>query len=315
MSKGPASIDLTFITVQHSRDGLKASGDRTVRSHVTRYQWRKHNEQRRREAISSGRMKRRTGEFLPLRMELDCTALTGLRRGNSADDVTPGQGDRELDSDTNEPVRVLPIPRLVGGHRVDPFRSYPVSWKPFFPSLVDHYLVHMAVDIPELDQPGNQGLLRTRWFPLVISEPALFHVILLIAASHHASVHGSPDSLRLNLLQLRHAAVQSINDALAARPAALGDALIGAVAKMASYEAMFGTTDHYNIHMQGLIQLIRLRGGFGALGLDGLLRRIVIWIDRNAAHLHQLPLYFPGLDFASGRPLLEPSPSHFLGFS
>ncbi|KAF4342041.1 fungal specific transcription factor factor domain protein [Fusarium beomiforme] len=62
-----------------------------------------------------------------------------------------------------------PIERELGGGRVDPFRTYPGPWNPQIPGLVDHYLVHMAVDIPELDQPGNKGLLRTSWFPLAIS--------------------------------------------------------------------------------------------------------------------------------------------------
>jgi hypothetical protein len=30
--------------------------------------------------------------------------------------------------------------------------------------------MNMAVDIPELDQPGNPGLLRTSWFPLVMTD-------------------------------------------------------------------------------------------------------------------------------------------------
>jgi hypothetical protein len=32
----------------------------------------------------------------------------------------------------------LPIDRPFGGLRGDPFRSYPVAWRPFLPQLVDH---------------------------------------------------------------------------------------------------------------------------------------------------------------------------------
>lgn len=173
----------------------------------------------------------------------------------------------------------------------------------------------MAVDIPELDQPGNRGLLRTRWFPLVMTEPSLFLVIMLIAASHYASVCHSTTELKVNLLTLRGEAVHAINHALEVQRGQLTDALIGAIAKMASYEAMFGDLDNYGIHMKGLYRIVGMRGGLNYLGLGGLLRRIVVWIDRNGAFLNGSMLYFPGATFAPGQPLPHPNPGHFLGAS
>lgn len=174
----------------------------------------------------------------------------------------------------------------------------------------------MAVDIPELDQPGNRGLLRTRWFPLVMAEPALFLVIMLLAASHHAASYDMSKEAKLNLLGLRYEAVNAINEALSVQPpGALSDGLVGAIAKMASYEAMFGTMGSYDVHMKGLTRAVGLRGGLSSLGLGGLLRRIVVWIDRNSAFLHGSALFFPGATFVPGQPLPDPNPGHFLGAS
>jgi Fungal specific transcription factor domain len=177
-------------------------------------------------------------------------------------------------------------------------------------------IVSMAVDIPELDEPTQPGLLRSRWFPLAVSDRALFLVIILLAASHYVSCYKRND-LRLDLLQLRYEAIHSINQALQVETHnqdnnTLNDAIIGAVAKMASYEAMFGTLGGYNTHMHGLLQMVALRGGLVSLGLNGLLRRMVIWIDRNAAFLHGLreaELYFPHDE------LSPPNPARFLGES
>ena len=69
----------------------------------------------------------------------------------------------------------------------------------------------MAVDIPELDQPGNKGLLRTSWFPLVMTNRALFLVIMLLAASHYASVSEHAAGMKIDLLNLRCKAVQAIH--------------------------------------------------------------------------------------------------------
>jgi hypothetical protein len=174
----------------------------------------------------------------------------------------------------------------------------------------------MAVDIPELDLPGNPGLLRTIWFPLVMTEPALFSVIILLAASHYASLQGNPGGMRIPLLRLRYEAVSSINRSLGTqRPESTHDALIGAVAKMASYEAMFGSLENYDIHMQGLAKAISLRGGLTSLGLNGLLHRIVVWIDHNAAFLHGSSIYFPVDASVSGEAPSDPNPGQFLGRS
>lgn len=174
----------------------------------------------------------------------------------------------------------------------------------------------MAVDIPELDLPGNHGLLRTSWFPLVMTEPALFSVILLLAGSHYVSLQGDLGTTKIDLLGLRYEAVSLINQKLEAQPPNfVHDALIGAIAKMASYEAMFGTVGNYNIHMQGLARAIKLRGGLTSLGLNGLLHRIVLWIDQNAAFLHGSELYFLLDTTVSGEPLPEPNPGQFLGSS
>ncbi|GAD98719.1 conserved hypothetical protein [Paecilomyces variotii No. 5] len=313
----------TFINIESPSDAKGASKRLAVRSHVARYQWRKHFENRGTKSAQI-RSKRRREEYLPLRIELDCSFLDQNRETDCEDDSS---------SSLSSPPT---ISRILGGGRIDPFRSYPIVWRPFIPAIVDHCklfsgvfyvwltsgrqlyrlhqldLISMAVDIPELDQPGNHGLLRTRWFPLVMTEPAPFLVILLIAASNYASLHGGCD-MKADLLQLRCEAIRTINEALRDQKRALTDPVIGAVAKMASYEAMFGSLDTYNTHMTGLVRMVDLRGGLSLLGLDGLLRRICIWIDRNSAFLNGSSLYFPDDTFVPGEPLPGPNPGHFLG--
>ena len=174
-------------------------------------------------------------------------------------------------------------------------------------------LENIAIDIPEFDQPQDRDLLRTLWFPLVMTDPCLFLVSMLIAASHYASAQqqkqqqlqqqDAPDlNLDLpNLLDLRCEALQSINQAIGMQHSdgVLSDALIGAVTKMASYEASFGDLDNYTVHMRALSKIVRLRGGLEGLGLDGLLRRIVVWVDRKGASLYGSMLYFPREEPAS----------------
>ncbi|KAL3432436.1 hypothetical protein BDV09DRAFT_127842 [Aspergillus tetrazonus] len=293
--------DFVFIHVREPKDALKLAKDSHIRSHVTRRQWKQFEE--RSQAAFQRDLKKAKTETQGNDDKQDKQHLV------SGDVVRDSQS-----TGTAQPVYFgLPIPRPFGGLRGDPFRSYPVAWRPILPRLVDHYLMSMAVDIPELDQPGNRGLLRTDWFPLVMTEPSLFLVIVLLAASNYASVQTEPTDMKLHLLGLRCEAVQAVNKSLELQSSFVSDALIGAIAKMASYEAMYGNPENYAVHMRGLQRAVELRGGLDALGLGGLLRRIVIWIDRNGAFLNGSTLYFPGETFSPGQPLPEPNPGHFLG--
>ncbi|RJE19778.1 hypothetical protein PHISCL_07894 [Aspergillus sclerotialis] len=330
--------DFAFVNVTRPQDALKLAKEPEIRAHVTRYQWKQIE---RRETVAYQRKRK----FLTICMESEDTAVYSTENPDSRPDPASmqiqqqtmptlrppedttefSQRDSNPDQDNKKAMPTLPppwmlpamcIPPQLGGLRVDPFRSYPIPFKPYLPLLVDHYLMIMAVDIPELDQPGNRGLLRTSWFPLVMTDPSLFLVIMLLAASHHAAAYNRSMETKMNLLALRCEAINSINRALAAQPPdALSDALVGAIAKMASYEAMFGTMDSYDVHMKGLTKAVGLRGGLSSLGLNGLLRRIVVWIDRNSAFLHGSPLFFPGATFVPGQPLPDPNPGHFLGAS
>ncbi|KAL3441422.1 hypothetical protein BJX65DRAFT_322440 [Aspergillus insuetus] len=302
------SSDFVFIHVRKPKDALNLAKSSRVRSHVTRQQWKQFDLRARNSDANANAIGKVVDKEVNNREDSIVLRDKSGHRRNKHELVAPEIGiEIQIENGAH-------IPRPLGGLRGDPFRSYPVAWRPSLPRFVDHYLMSMAVDIPELDQPGNRGLLRTAWFPLVMSERALFLVIILLAASNYASVQSQSTGMKLDLLALRYEAVQAINEALDAQePGRISDAIVGAIAKMASYEAMYGDVHNYAVHMRGLERVVELRGGLDELGLAGLLRRIVIWIDRNGAFLNGSALYFPGETFAPGQAMSEPNPGHFLG--
>lgn len=170
----------------------------------------------------------------------------------------------------------------------------------------------MAVDIPDLDGPDAKGLLRTRFFPFILTDRASLHAVMLMAASHYTNVKG-PRSHSIDLLQLRGMAIREINDALEDPQRATSDQLIAAVAKMASYEALFGDQQIFNTHMTGLLRMVSLRGGLPALGLGGLLERILLWIDANASHITGAKIYFDSAAFPASARHPRPDPQRFAG--
>ena len=155
---------------------------------------------------------------------------------------------------------------------------------------------------------------------MVITSPATLYIVLLTAASHYAAFNGmlpSADTQSI-LLYLKQVTLTSINALIRDTPAntPMSDTIIGAVAKMASYEAMFGTASLYHTHMRGLQNMIKGRGGLHMLGLDGLLMRMVLWIDINSAFLLNSQAYFlPSMPLAGHVAMLQPNPGGFLGAS
>lgn len=171
----------------------------------------------------------------------------------------------------------------------------------------------MALDNPDIDGPDATGLLRTQFFPFILSDPASIHAVMLVAASHFGRVRGSK-AHTIDLLQLRGMAISEINSALADESRGTSDQLIAAVAEMASYEALFGERSICITHMTGLTRMVSLRGGLPALGLEGLLERLVLWIDSNTSHITGTRLYFDERAFPPSSALVthpQPDPARF----
>lgn len=173
---------------------------------------------------------------------------------------------------------------------------------------------NVAVEIPDIDGPNDRGLLRRIWFPLAMTEAATMYAVLLMAASHYCIVNPSKAAL-VDLLHLKARALSEINAALTNPKRAITDSMIGAVMKMAAYEAIFGDSAVFNAHMKGLQMMLKIRGGLSTLGLNGLLERMLVWIDLNAAHLTGMPLMIGGEDLPTGVSFAAPDPYHFAGIS
>ncbi|KAF2148602.1 hypothetical protein K461DRAFT_298002 [Myriangium duriaei CBS 260.36] len=286
-----------FVHVQNPTDTNNAQTRLRVRAHAARAQ-RPYRPQQDKNGRTS---------FLPIRKTLNAISknqeLSGRPRASERRLIDATK--ERIDTDMSASKYISLQSMMIGGVRTDPFKTYPIPWQPYLPAVVDHYVQHMTVDIPELDGPDARGLLRSSWFPLTMANRSLFCVIILIAASHRATTCNKRDAL--NLLRLRTEALDFVQQDLENQSLCLSDQMVGAVAKLASYEAMYGTRESYKVHMEGLRRMVMLRGGIRSLGLNGLLSRLVVWIDNNGAFFTGSSHFF---DEAEGS--CSPDPSNFL---
>lgn len=174
----------------------------------------------------------------------------------------------------------------------------------------------MAVDIPDLDQ-GRPGSLRSTWFPFVIRHEGMLETILLIAGScylnQNTALQAQHGDVRPTLVNLRQKALVKIRQMIMDDSIRNNDMTIAAVIKMASFEAMYGSQEAYNFHMNALRKLVDSRGGLTQLGVEGILERMICWVDYNAACLMNTSTFFP-----EGNALPKPlvfDPAAFIGGS
>src|SRR3569833_710698 len=72
----------------------------------------------------------------------------------------------------------------------------------------------------------------------------------------------------------------SLNEVLGSELHSTSDETIVAVAKLLSKDLCYGETQHLRMHLGGLYEMIQIRGGFSALGMDGLIGKMVaVYVD------------------------------------
>lgn len=157
----------------------------------------------------------------------------------------------------------------------------------------------------------------------MIQDPVIFQIVVLFTTTHYATYANSSQSkqLFLKLLSLKQIGLSSLAQQVWSENE-VSDVLIAAAAKMASYEAIFGTAEavsysyssiswcpnidqsnQFHLHMSTVSRLLRSRGGLTSLGLDGFLARLLSFIGVNSAFLLGTEPY---LDSTTLIPLHEP---------
>lgn len=138
---------------------------------------------------------------------------------------------------------------------------------------------------------GLKGICERIFLPFLFTDPALTSAIVLIAVVHRLfemDIRHPP----LELLRLKGFVITAVNTALEEPIRACSDQLLFAVANLAIYEAVFGNADVYHVHMQGLLRMLRLRGGLSSMGFDGYLEKVLMWYDTNCANIVGCEPYF-----------------------
>lgn len=137
-------MEYVFVNVTEPKDALQLAKEPEIRAHITRRQWKEIEKresascQKKRKFVSIG-----IDNSEPRNVTDTQVQLTQRPRMRPALAAPPSLPTRQTlptlpTGPTRSTIPIISIPPQLGGLRVDPFRSYPVPFKPFLPLLVDH---------------------------------------------------------------------------------------------------------------------------------------------------------------------------------
>jgi hypothetical protein len=224
-------MPLTFVNVDHGASKYTPETRRQIRAHVMR-------------------------EYAKRRRIKDAMQY---QQGRTPASVVPIQPKLEIKTDTEEnsiPIMACrpttPSPTsAVGLIRADPFDSLPIKPTPYMHSMLDYCMLctpspgivpNHAADVRNVSPrmipthvTGEPQPLNKWWVPLAMTEPALFHSVLL-TATHSYSIMSNEETLGLRPFFHRAESIRLINEAVCNEKRATNDAIIAAILNTAAYE-------------------------------------------------------------------------------
>jgi hypothetical protein len=113
-------------------------------------------------------------------------------------------------------------------------------------------------------------------FAWAVSDAALLHATLVLAAKHWIFLGGSKRLIESTLYQHKTKAIRLVNERLADPVAALADGTVGAVGVLVFVECLEGANEAAMIHLDGLEKMVHMRGDLHSPNMNGILQRMIL---------------------------------------
>lgn len=331
--KKVAKNDFKFVNYTDPNDARKPDNRVRVRSHVTRWQ---HTHSRvypeRFKVVDPdcgvGASTVNTKELTPDKSDLEKSVdvadsakrpgPTGHGDASSTKDQCFRQDTDELDTETT--LFAPEACKLAGGGAMKSFSRGAMSFRTI--ALQDSQnIIGMGLKDMQLELSSVMGLYKNicetqavdfarqyniggdqaswgRFYAFVYTDPILLSTAVLLGVRNQLDVPGRciEGQAFTSVLQIERFLMRSINDALSDPVRGVSDQMLIAVALCAAYEIKHGAGACYHIHMQGLVQMIHLRGGLLAIGSpDPYIVRLLTWIDTNTSKIAGCKPYLQGM--------------------
>ncbi|KAM0127295.1 hypothetical protein ACHAP3_008863 [Botrytis cinerea] len=153
---------------------------------------------------------------------------------------------------------------------VEPFNAFPIKIEPYMLDLLSSYTTDIYETMYTLEKHVNLNPAKDYWLPMAFQDAALLHAFIFCADGHGTISRGRKEGPAA-VIHLRQA-IQIVNERLRAPVPSITDATIAVVCTFAHMEILNGNHENWMVHMRGLEQMLRHRGGMEAFESNRLVR-------------------------------------------
>ncbi|KAH7329949.1 hypothetical protein BKA65DRAFT_508071 [Rhexocercosporidium sp. MPI-PUGE-AT-0058] len=162
---------------------------------------------------------------------------------------------------------------ILGAGRVDPFGKYPIR------------MSHDELSLLDQVNTGIEPIFRTfreSWLPTAMRDPATFHQFL---ANVSLNVYHIQGRTRNRTVSAQHHAIalRTVNIALSDPARNTAEGVIASIVTFVCYCVTLNDLAGFDVHIEGLANIIRLRGGLQTLDHNPTLRCMVFGVDLSGA--------------------------------
>lgn len=148
--------------------------------------------------------------------------------------------------------------------QIDPFNILPAESSQQVVQLVHHWINTLALFPTRIH---TQYCTNPNWLSTAIANSALFHVTLYICSVHLDGIRGKRQSAESLFYKTK--AIRVLNEILRDPTKATSDETISAVMLLGNVLSIIGEPEEVSAHLNGLQQMVNLRGGIDRLSIDG----------------------------------------------
>ncbi|KAH9221550.1 hypothetical protein DL95DRAFT_455379 [Leptodontidium sp. 2 PMI_412] len=187
--------------------------------------------------------------------------------------------------------------------RVDPFSVLPAKSTPRVHALMHHWTTTLALFPTQIH---SQYCTNPTWLSAAIANPTLFNTTLYVASVHDAGLHGCRDTVES--LFYKAQTIQVLNEALRNPAQAVSDETLSAVLLLTHIVSIIGEPEEVETHLNGLRQMINLRGGIQTFSVAGVFLHMLCTTNHLTAVISESQALQPAFPPYSPCPS-NPSPS------
>ncbi|KAN0102229.1 hypothetical protein V8E51_012739 [Hyaloscypha variabilis] len=145
---------------------------------------------------------------------------------------------------------------------VEPFNAFPIKIEPYMLELLLSYTTSVYETMYTIEKHVNLNPAKDYWLPMAFQDAALLHAFIFCADGHCTISQGRKERPAA-VIHLRKA-IKIVNERLRVPVPSITDATIAVVCTFAHTEILNDNHENWMVHMRGLKQMIRQRGGIQA---------------------------------------------------